>query len=160
MCQLCGIRAIASQHRWPKPFEPSVKDLDFLVETSHDDYTANNSACSAKETIPASLLDELRLLATALDQLEADREAWWSTPDKRNVRKRLDLECDGKKLTELHKINNATKERIEAMRARLGMFVKWSLGMNGGIWELVAGEEVAVKSEVEVEVKVKVKVEE
>ena len=25
---------------------------------------------------------------------------------------------------------------VEGMQAKLGGFVKWSLGMNGGIWEL------------------------
>lgn len=142
MCQLCGIKDISTQVRWPKPLEPSIKDLDFLVSTAHDDYQTNKGLCALKETIPALLLDALRLLATALDQLETEREDWWTTPEKRSLRKRLDADCDQKKLTELHKINNTAKERIEAMLARLGTFVKWSLGMNGGVWELVEGEKV------------------
>ena len=34
-------------------------------------------------------------------------------------------------------------ERIEAMSATLGQFVKWRLGMNGGIWELEQSAKVA-----------------
>lgn len=142
MCQLCGIKETASQARWPKPLEAAVKDIDFLITTAHDDYEANKSKCATKTTIPESLLDVLRLLSTALDELEADREKWWSAPEKRELRKRLNADCDQKRLTELHKINNATTQRIESMQGRLGTFVKWSLGMNGGIWELVQGGKV------------------
>jgi hypothetical protein len=42
----------------------------------------------------------------------------------------------------LHKINNDVNERIETMSAKLGTFVKWSLGLNGGIWELQKGHKV------------------
>lgn len=34
---------------------------------------------------------------------------------------------------ELQKINNATRERIEAMKAKVGMFCRWSLGLEGGV---------------------------
>jgi hypothetical protein len=43
-------------------------------------------------------------------------------------------------LTELHKINNAAVERIEGMEATLGGFVRWSLGMEGGVEELLREE--------------------
>jgi hypothetical protein len=42
----------------------------------------------------------------------------------------------------LHKINNDVNERIETMSAKLGTFVKRSLGLNGGIWELQKGHKV------------------
>jgi hypothetical protein len=42
----------------------------------------------------------------------------------------------------LHNINNDVNERIEAMNAKLGTFVKWRLGMNGRIWELQQGHKV------------------
>ncbi|KAK5138108.1 hypothetical protein LTR08_004803 [Meristemomyces frigidus] len=142
MCQLCAIKDQNTQVRWPKPLESPIKDIDFIVTTAHDDYEANKASCRDRTTIPASLLDALRLLATAIDELEADREKWWMAPEKKELRRRLNADCDQKKLTELQKINNATTDRIEAMQAKLGTFVKWSLGMNGGIWELVESAKV------------------
>ncbi|KAK3081845.1 hypothetical protein LTR53_020440, partial [Teratosphaeriaceae sp. CCFEE 6253] len=53
--------------------------------------------------IPASLLDVLRMIATSLEELERDREAWWAAPEKRALRKRLEGECNQEKLTSLHK---------------------------------------------------------
>jgi hypothetical protein len=52
------------------------------------------------------------------------------------MRRKFELEGDQKKLSELHKINNATTMRFEEMQAKFGGFVKWSLGMNGGVFEL------------------------
>lgn len=137
MCQVCAINDIATRERWPKPLEAPVEDIKFLVISAHDEYESNKDHIVAKN-IPEGLLDILRTLATAVDELEGDREKWWSAPEKRVLRKRLDADCDIKRLTELHKINNATSERIEAMNAKLGGFVKWALSMNGGLWELVS----------------------
>ena len=142
MCQLCTIRDIATQAQWPKPLGAQIKDIHFLITTAHDDYEANRPACQSRSTIPASLLDVLRLLATAMDELEVDREKWWMAPEKKELRRRLDAQGDYGKLTKLQKINNTTSERIEAMQARLGTFVRWSLGMNGGVWELVGSARV------------------
>lgn len=71
----------------------------------------------------------------------------WMAPEKKELRRRLDADCDQKRMTELHKINNATSDRIEGMQAKLGTFVKWSLGMNGGVWELVQGAKVKAGGE-------------
>jgi len=106
MCQICAVKEIASQVRWPKPLESPIKDLDFLVDTAHDEYIANEVACSKKETLPASLLDVVRLLATALDELERDRETWWTAPEKRAIRKKLEADCNQEKLTNLHKVRS------------------------------------------------------
>lgn len=76
MCQLCPIKNTAAQTRWPKPLESNIKDIDFLITTAHDDYEANKAKCGDKVTIPDSLLDVLRLLEDALNELEADREKW------------------------------------------------------------------------------------
>lgn len=145
MCQLCAIKNIAARDRWPKPLEHHQADLDFLITSAHDDYIAYQTQKQSNKDAPTpeSLLDVLRLLATVLEDLEEDRQKWWSSPEKREQRRRLDEECNQKKLSELHKINNSTMERIEAMSAKLGQFVKWSLGMNGGIWELQEGAKVA-----------------
>ena len=146
MCQLCEIKNIAKRDRWPKNVENHKKDIDFLVTSAHDEYTVSRSKAKAKtnESVKASdpLLDFLRLLVALIEEVEADREKWWTSPQKREQRKNLELECDQKKLSELHKINNKVVEGVEAMNARLGLFVKWSLGMNGGVWELLASSKV------------------
>ena len=142
MCQLCNIKNAAAQGRWPKPLEKHIQDIDFLIATAHDEYEANKAKCAIKANIPESLLDVLRLLAAALDELEADREKWWMAPEKKELRRRLDADCDSRRMTELQKINNSTVDRIKTMQAKLGTFAKWALGMNGGVWELVEGGKV------------------
>ena len=151
MCQICGIKDISKQHRWPKPLEHHTKNIEFLVTSAHDEHEKYKAVTEAAQdtliskagtktvkdtSTPGPLIDILCLLATLLEDLEDDRATWWSSPDKRQQRRRLEEECDQMKLSQLHKINNDTTERIEAMNAKLGAFVKWSLGMNGGIWEL------------------------
>lgn len=145
MCQLCQIKDIAARDRWPKAIDHHKSDINFLVTSAHDEYTTTTS--SKSQTKPsdrvqasAPVLDFLRLLSALLEQVDADREAWWTSPAKREQRRKLEMECEQKKLSELHKINNKVVEGVEAMNARLGLFVKWSLGMNGGVWELVASE--------------------
>ncbi|KAK3678386.1 hypothetical protein LTR78_001683 [Recurvomyces mirabilis] len=116
MCQICGIKLAAAQ----------------ALEASHDEYAKNEAASTNRESIPEALLEILRLLAAAVESLETDRAKWWATPEKRELRRRLEADCGQKPLTELHKINNTTIERIETMQAKLGRFLKWSLGMDGG----------------------------
>lgn len=140
MCQLCTLKTIASSSCWPKALERSKPDLDFLVTSAHDEYTAFQVAQTLVDKsapAPETLLDLLRPLASLLEDLEEERQKWWTSPEKRELRQRLEKECEQKKLSELHKINNTTIERIEAMDAKLGQFVRWSLGMNGGVWELM-----------------------
>ena len=145
MCQLCIIRDIGAQDRWPKPLEHHKADIDLLITSSHDTWTAfATEKRSPKDvTAPDVLLELLRLLATVLEELENDRVQWWSSPEKREQRRRLEEECKQPQLTQLHKINNSTADRIENMSAKLGAFCKWSLGMNGSLWELQNGDKVA-----------------
>lgn len=124
MCQLCGINDIAASARFPKPVATLLPDIKFLIKSSHDEYESHKRLPEPKIPPSESFLDVLRLLNAALEQLETERVTWWTSPKKRDLRKRLDLECDQKKLTELHKINNTAVERIEAMTAKLGTFVK------------------------------------
>jgi hypothetical protein len=165
MCQLCSIKDIASRDRWPKPLETHPNDIKFLVASAHDEYTSLQSQTSSGNTTPTSdaLLDVLRLLADLLEEIEAERVKWWISPQKREQRRRLEADCDQKKLSALlvnrfplsrtsanaftiatrHLVNNKTSDMIEGMDARLGGFVKWTLGMNGGIWELRESVKVA-----------------
>lgn len=59
---------------------------------------------------------------------------WWKSKAAllKWLKEDLDLKSEGR-VRELHKINNSATERIEAMRAKVGVFVKWSLGMEGGL---------------------------
>lgn len=150
MCQLCAIKDIAARDRWPKDMEYHKGDIKFLVESAHDEYstsrpkTDKDASQTTTQAVKASeaLLELLRLLATLLSEVESDREKWWTSPHKREQRKNLELECNQKKLSNLHKINNTVSECIESISARPGMFVKWSLGMNGGVWEVEASAKV------------------
>lgn len=149
MCQLCSIAPLAASHKWPKPLETSIKDADFLVKTAHDAYTNFTTSLPTatagfqnRPPPPESLLDTLRTLSALLETLEEDRITWWLSPEKKAMRKRLEEGGKTDDLTKLQKINNATSERIGAMEAKLGGFVKWSLGMNGGLWELREGGKV------------------
>jgi TolA-binding protein len=68
--------------------------------------------------------------------------AWWKS--KTALIKQLKQEVSGqseRKLTELHKINNSVVDRIEGLEAKLGGFVRWTLGLEGGVEELLKGGE-------------------
>jgi hypothetical protein len=137
MCQLCQIKTIASRDRWPKPLEHNKADLEFLVTAAHDEW----SKWKADEKVgaaPESLLDLVRLVNSMLAEIEEQRLKWWTSPEKREQRRKLEMDdCNQKKLSQLHAVNNKMVEMIEGMNAKVGVFVKWTLGMNGGVWELV-----------------------
>ncbi|KAK4498957.1 hypothetical protein PRZ48_009468 [Zasmidium cellare] len=145
MCQLCAVKDLISKDRWPKPLETQKKDIAFLVDTIHDEFQTYEKlkSNSSSSPPPESLLEPLRMLSQTFDVLEADREAWWSSPEKRALRQRLERECEQRKLSDLHKINNTATSSIEALSAKLGQFTKWSLGMKGGMWELENASKVA-----------------
>lgn len=116
MCQLCGITTIADKDRWPKPVESSVRDATFLVSTVHEEVERAKTGTEGEGVAQTeSLLDVLRLLADQLNQIEEQRVKWWTTPEKRELRKRLEQECDQKKLSALHLVNNKTSDMIESM---------------------------------------------
>ena len=151
MCQLCGITTPTTNGRWPKPLEHPIADVNFLVTCGHDEFIAFQKTKQSDKKAPTTekLLDVLRLLASALEELEAGQQAWWTSPGKREQRRRLDEECDQKTLSELHRIDNSTEERIEAISAKLGSFVKWSVGLNGGMSSLEEGMSEEKVSELE-----------
>lgn len=98
MCQLCTITDIASCDRWPKPLEQHKSDVDFLVSAAHDECTSSltneQKRCIPRPPTSPALLDQLRLLARLLEQVEQDRQMWWRTPEKREQRRRLEEDCD------------------------------------------------------------------
>lgn len=107
MCQICQVKDIVAKDRWPKPLETQKKDINFLVESIHDEYQAYQKLKQKDSGLspPESLLELLCLLSRQFDVLESDREAWWTSPEKRQMRQKLEYECDQKKLSDLHKIS-------------------------------------------------------
>lgn len=145
MCQICQLKELAAEQRWPKAVEASKTDLDFLVDSIHDEFVEYQQSKAKSVTIPLpkSLLELCCTLSHQLDALEIERENWWTSPESRAKRLRFEQEGSQKNLSELHKINNNTSASFEALYARLGVFVKWSLGMNGGIFELLNAHKVS-----------------
>lgn len=139
MCQACQIKELAAKKRWPKAVEASKPDLNFLVDSIHDEWAQYQESKLRLPTapVPKALLDLCRMLYDQLNVLETDRERWWMSPQSRAKRTRFEQEGNQKNLSELHKINNNTSTSFEELSARFGAFVKWSLGMNGGVIELL-----------------------
>jgi hypothetical protein len=156
MCQICTITTLSTSARWPKPLEPCIADLHFLITCVHDKHAAwekqqksltstRTSSTSATTTTNTNaqtkpLLSLLRTLSASLTSLEHERAAWWKS--KTPLIKALKDEVSGqseKRLTELHKINNSAIERLEGMEAKLGGFVRWTMGVKGGVEELCKG---------------------
>jgi hypothetical protein len=161
MCQICTITTLSTSARWPKPLEPSISDLHFLITCIHDHHAAwekqqktltatnttttlttsyNSTTTTNANTQTKPLLSLLRTLSASLTSLEHERAAWWKS--KTPLIKALKDEVSGqseKRLTELHKINNSAIERLEGMEAKLGGFVRWTMGVKGGVEELCRG---------------------
>jgi hypothetical protein len=169
MCQICTIKILSSSAHWHKPLEPSISDLHFLITCVHDQHaawekqqktltaatnttntlnpnttaltTSNNSTTTTNTNIQtAPLLSLLRTLSTSLTSLEHERTAWWKS--KTPLIKALKDEVSGQseqKLTALQKTNNSAISMLEGMEAKLGGFVRWTMGIKGGVEELCKG---------------------
>jgi hypothetical protein len=157
MCQPCALDTISKSSRWPKPLEPLISDLTLLVSTTHTTLTtfkSTSSATPAKEdkkisapstTInitPAAqlspLLPTLRDINTLLELLEEERVKWWQP--KSSERKFWRETYQEDRLTGINVVNNKTLEMIEGLKARLGTFCRWTLGMKDGVEGLENGE--------------------
>lgn len=157
MCQLCSLNTISTSFRWPKPLEPFISDLGLLVTTAHSELSTHkhNSAlpCAAdkkppttsRPTItitaapkPSLLVPTLRDINTLLEVLEEERLKWWQAKAPKRKFWRETYQED--KITKINVVNNKTVEMIEGLKARLGGFCRWSLGMVDGIEGLGAGE--------------------
>ena len=145
MCQLCSISTLATSARWPKPLESSISDLSFLITCIHTQHVAWKKAEATNtdtDNARGALISLLRTLSGALTSLRHERTAWWKskTPLIKQLKENVSGQSE-RKLTELHKINNSAVERIEGMEAKLGGFVRWSLGLEGDVEALLKGEE-------------------
>jgi hypothetical protein len=155
MCQLCALTTITKSSRWPKPLEPLISDLCLLINTAHTTLTvpkANSSAHDTKQkpstttkisittTTTASkhpLLPTLHDINTLLELLEDERVQWWQA--KAAERKFWRETYQEDKITGINVVNNKTVEMIEGLKAKLGGFCRWSLGLEDGVEGL--GEE-------------------
>lgn len=143
---------MTSSERWPKPLEPHIKDLTFLIDTAHDEHstfdlsqqpsqpltpnTPKSTDLSTAHHISRTHLLTLRDISTLVTAIEDARKEWWNSEEKRRQRAVWTEKGEEAKLVGLQKVNNKTIEGIEAVRARLGVYVRWSLGFAGGIAEV------------------------
>jgi hypothetical protein len=139
MCQICTITTLStSNYLRPRPARCLGKQQKSLTSTSTSSTSATTTTNTNAQTKP--LLSLLRTLSASLTSLEHERAAWWKS--KTPLIKALKDEVSGqseKRLTELHKINNSAIERLEGMEAKLGGFVRWTMGVKGGVEELCKG---------------------
>jgi hypothetical protein len=81
MCQLCPISTLATSARWPKPLEPSIADLSFLITCIHTQHAAWKKAETSNMDVDnaqrSALLSLLRTLSGALTSLGHERGAWY-----------------------------------------------------------------------------------
>ncbi|KAH0336130.1 hypothetical protein KCU81_g8724, partial [Aureobasidium melanogenum] len=147
MCQLCVLNTISQSSRWPKPLEPLISDLHLLVNTAHSEFSRykpftplsttaklHSSIIVTTTTTPnpaTALLSTLRDIKTLLELLEDERTTWWSGKAKERQYWREAYQED--KITKINVVNNKTIEMIEGLKARLGTFCRWSLGLEDGV---------------------------
>ncbi|KAG9943535.1 hypothetical protein KCU85_g8604, partial [Aureobasidium melanogenum] len=149
MCQLCVLNTISQGSRWPKPLEPLISDLHLLINTAHSEFSrykpSTTSSTTAKlrstttittTALPALttetfLLTTIRDIKTLLELLEEERTSWWSGKAKERQYWRETYQED--KITKINVVNNKTVEMIEGLKARLGTFCRWSLGLEDGV---------------------------
>ncbi|KAH0384614.1 hypothetical protein KCU92_g4350, partial [Aureobasidium melanogenum] len=157
MCQLCVLNTITQSSRWPKPLESLISDLHLLVTTAHSEFNSYNvsptsdtsdklhsiqstttttititkTAKNPSTTTKSSLLTTLRDIKTLLELLEEERIKWWNGKAKERKHWRETYQED--KITKINVVNNKTVEMIESLKARLGTFCRWSLGLEDGV---------------------------
>lgn len=179
MCQLCLISTITNGSRWPNPTTSSVEDVIFLATTCHEQYSSWQSKARTSQvspslssatfsasverstttpdikvskTAPKTLHEDTCLLVTAVKDLEDQRQSWWA--GKFGMVRKLQDSChegDAEKATEIHKINNTTIGKIESVEARAGGFVKWALGIEGGVEALLKMDMIELKASKDVD---------
>lgn len=158
MCQLCTLNTISTSSRWPKPLEPLISDLSLLITTAHSvlsTHKLNSAAPGTKvkntSTTPAlkitmttvpkqpsTVIPTLRDINTLLELLEDERVKWWQA--KASERKFWRETYQEDKLTKINVVNNKTTEMIETLKAKLGLFCRWTLGLEDGVEGLGGAE--------------------
>lgn len=157
MCQLCRVTDIADRDRWvhapslkralpnhpltqpqPKPLEPTLAELRDVVRRAHPDVKAYNNGnqppSPARERHRQGLVTTARVVLAALALLESERGEWWAR--KGAQRREWERAAAWQRLTALQSVNNKTQAMVREMEAKVGMFARWSLGVEG----LEAGE--------------------
>lgn len=77
------------------------------------------------------LVIDVKSMNAALDLIEEARVAWWNTDQKKKQRREWWEMGQSDKLGRLNAVNNRCDEMVAEMRALLGRFGKWTLGVEG-----------------------------
>ncbi|KAB2580632.1 hypothetical protein DBV05_g833 [Lasiodiplodia theobromae] len=134
MCQLCQLTTISKRDRWPKPLEPALSSLRDTIKHAHPEAEAyRNTTTTTTEATKNDLRTKLKkttvLIRTNLDLLDKERDEWWKA--RAQLRRQLTEAGDEEKLKTLQLINNGVTDMMRDMRARLGVWVRWSLEVKG-----------------------------
>ena len=93
--------------------------------TSQDSNKQTDDIRRARE----KLILDVKSLFTAIDLIEEAREAWWNSEPKKQQRRQWLEELQTDKLARLNAVNNKCNDMIVEMRALLGRYGKWVLGV-------------------------------
>lgn len=107
--------------------DTTVKAHSTTSTTSTITITTTTTASPAK----TSIFPTLRDIKTLLEFLEEERTTWWNGKAKERQYWRETYQED--KITKINVVNNKTVEMIESLKARLGTFCRWSLGLEDGV---------------------------
>ncbi len=83
------------------------------------------------EQAKASMHTTTQTLEALLEVIECERVEWWNAPATRERRRKWLESGESDKATRLQVVNNRTTEMIREMMAKLGLFCRWSLGVEG-----------------------------
>lgn len=137
---------------------PLIEELKLLITTAHNEATnlkfsqnalkkagTNESQASSStsirapsESVARNACDEFRSKITAtlkgilanLEFLELERAKWWMDPARKRIRNQTLETYDAKKYTTLNKFNNDMADRLSDIRAKVGVFSRWQIGID------------------------------
>jgi len=138
MCQLCCLKSISEQGRWPAPLEPTVIELKDAIPPAHDALSLWNAQPSNPAAYNASVL-AVQMIHNRLRDLRIKHSEWWLSKDGLRIRLREQMERedqmkdggrermgeDGKKTarekyTKLQSINVKVKDMMGQMANKIG----------------------------------------
>ncbi|KAK5163280.1 uncharacterized protein LTR77_010866 [Saxophila tyrrhenica] len=120
------------------PLVDVKRSVEFLVPLAHDEWekmrSQEDKALRNKPT--DELINAVSAIAKNIAGASALHDKWWTSPEKRWQRDLLVATGDETKLSKLYAIRKETTDMIEEMEAKVGLFAKWCLGLDGGFEQL------------------------